>query len=94
MERLNQIGIDLSSEKNLNRLLENIVTRVRGFTNCDAGTLYRVNEKKQTLSFEIMQTESTGYYAGGTTENKISLPPVPLSWMGSRTTPMSPPMCA
>ena len=78
MERLNQIGIDLSSEKNLNRLLENIVTRVRGFTNCDAGTLYRVNAKKKTLSFEIMQTESTSYFAGGTTDNKISLPPVPL----------------
>ncbi|MCH8327871.1 MAG: GAF domain-containing protein, partial [Candidatus Marinimicrobia bacterium] len=78
MERLNQIGIDLSSEKNLNRLLENIVTRVRGFTNCDAGTLYRVNAKKKTLSFEIMQTESTAYFAGGTTDNKISLPPVPL----------------
>lgn len=78
MERLNAIGIALSSEKNLNRLLEKIVTDVRGFTHCDAGTLYRVDEKKKALTFEIMQTESTGYMAGGTTESKIDLPPVPL----------------
>lgn len=78
MERLHQIGIGLSSEKNLNRLLETIVTEARGFTHCDAGTLYRVDDKKKVLTFEIMQTESTGYYAGGTTENKITVPPVPL----------------
>jgi len=78
MERLHQIGIALSSEKNLNRLLETIVAEARGFTHCDAGTLYRVNEKKKALTFEIMQTESTGYFAGGTTGNKITVPPVPL----------------
>ena len=78
MDRLNQIGIALSSEKNLNRLLEKIVAEVRGFTHCDAGTLYRVHEKKPQLLFKIMQTESTGYYAGGTTDSKITLPPVEL----------------
>ena len=78
MERLHQIGIGLSSEKNLNRLLETIVTEARGFTHCDAGTLYRVDANKKVLTFEIMQTASTGYYAGGTTENKITVPPVPL----------------
>ncbi|MCH7497068.1 MAG: GAF domain-containing protein, partial [Candidatus Marinimicrobia bacterium] len=78
MASLNQIGIALSSEKNLGRLLETIVTEGRGFTHCDAGTLYRVNDKKQVLTFEIMQTESTGYYAGGTTDIKITVPPVPL----------------
>ena len=78
MSRLNDIGIALSSEKNLNRLLETIVTEGRSFTHCDAGTLYRVHQKKQVLTFEIMQTESTGYYAGGTTDVKITVPPVPL----------------
>lgn len=82
MSRLHQIGIALSSEKNLNKLLEVIVTEARSFTNCDAGTLYRVNEKKKALTFEIMQTESTGYYAGGTTDNKITVPPVPLEKEG------------
>ena len=32
LDRLNQIGIALSSEKNLEKLLEMIVTEVRGFT--------------------------------------------------------------
>jgi HD-GYP domain-containing protein (c-di-GMP phosphodiesterase class II) len=82
MERLNQIGIALSSEKNLDKLLEIIVAEARGFTTCDAGTLYRVNEKKKALTFEIMQTESTGYFAGGTTGNKITVPPVPLEKEG------------
>ncbi|MEE9464252.1 MAG: HD domain-containing phosphohydrolase [Candidatus Neomarinimicrobiota bacterium] len=77
-ERLNQIGIALSSEKNLERLLETIVLETRNFTNCDAGTLYRVNSEKHVLTFEIMQTESTGYSAGGTTGVKIAVPPVPL----------------
>lgn len=78
MERLNQLGIALSSEKNLDRLLEMIVTEARSFTHCDAGTLYRVIDKMKVLKFEIMQTESTGFAAGGTTGNKIDLPPVPL----------------
>ena len=78
MERLHQIGIALSSEKNLNRLLETIVAEARGFTRCDAGTLYRVNDQEKVLTFEIMQTESTGYYAGGTTGDKITVPPVHL----------------
>ena len=78
MERLNQLGIALSSEKNLDKLLEMIVTEARSFTHCDAGTLYRIIEKRKVLKFEIMQTESTGYAAGGTTGDKINLPPVPL----------------
>ena len=77
-ERLNQIGISLSSEKDLKKLLETIVLETRNFTNCDAGTLYRVNFKRNVLKFEIMQTESTGYSAGGTTGVKITVPPVPL----------------
>ena len=43
LENLNQIGIALSSEKNLDKLLETIVTESRDFTNCDDGILYRVS---------------------------------------------------
>lgn len=78
MERLNQLGIALSSEKDLDKLLEKIVTEARSFTHCDAGTLYRVLDKQKVLKFEIMQTESTGYAAGGTTGIKIEVPPVQL----------------
>ncbi len=54
--RLNKIGIALSSEHNLNRLLEMIVREARGFTNADGGSLYiREGEK---LNFIVAQTES------------------------------------
>jgi len=54
--RLNQIGIALSSEHNLNKLLELIVKEARSFTDADGGSLYiREGDK---LNFLVAQTES------------------------------------
>lgn len=54
--RLNQIGIALSSEHNLNRLLELIVREARHFTNADGGSIYiREGDK---LNFIVAQTAS------------------------------------
>jgi HD-GYP domain-containing protein (c-di-GMP phosphodiesterase class II) len=54
--RLNQIGIALSSEHNLNKLLELIVKEARSFTEADGGSLYiREGDK---LNFLVAQTES------------------------------------
>jgi HD-GYP domain-containing protein (c-di-GMP phosphodiesterase class II) len=54
--RLNQIGIALSSEHNLNKLLELIVKEARSFTDADGGSLYiREGDK---LNFIVAQTES------------------------------------
>lgn len=54
--RLNQIGIALSSEHNLNKLLELIVTEARRFTLADGGSLYIKEDDK--LNFLVAQTES------------------------------------
>lgn len=54
--RLNQIGIALSSEHNLNKLLELIVTEARRFTVADGGSLYIKEGEK--LNFLVAQTES------------------------------------
>ncbi|MGH7491161.1 MAG: HD-GYP domain-containing protein [bacterium] len=54
--RLNQIGIALSSEHNLNKLLELIVTEARRFTLADGGSLYIKEGDK--LNFLVAQTES------------------------------------
>ncbi len=54
--RLNQIGIALSSEHNLNKLLELIVTEARRFTVADGGSLYIKESEK--LNFLVAQTES------------------------------------
>ncbi len=54
--KLNAIGIALSSEHNLNQLLELIVKEARGFTNADGGSLYIKEDGK--LNFLVAQTES------------------------------------
>ncbi|MFQ5769673.1 MAG: HD domain-containing phosphohydrolase [bacterium] len=56
IKKLNTIGIALSSEHNLNNLLELIVKEARNFTNADGGSLY-IKEKGK-LNFLVAQTES------------------------------------
>lgn len=76
MERLHRIGIALSIERNLERLLEMIVEEARRFTGADGGTLYLVSENG--LEFEIIQTESLDVRMGGATGAPITWSPVPL----------------
>lgn len=78
--RINQlvkIGGALSAEKQIDRLLEMIVSDARKFTNADGCTLYIKNEEKEELDFALVQTESLGIHMGGSGE-KISWPPVQL----------------
>ncbi|MBW2142270.1 MAG: GAF domain-containing protein [Deltaproteobacteria bacterium] len=56
IKKLNQIGIALSSETNLRRLLGLIVKEVRGFTHADAGSLYIRDENE--LRFEVAQNDT------------------------------------
>jgi HD-GYP domain-containing protein (c-di-GMP phosphodiesterase class II) len=77
LEQLNTIGVSLSGETDINRLLETILTAAKSITRADGGTLYRVTEDK-TLRFEILRTSSLKSYLGGTTGNPIPFYPVPL----------------
>ena len=77
LEQLNAIGVSLSGETDINRLLETILTAAKSITRADGGTLYRVTEDK-TLRFEILRTSSLKYYLGGTTGNPVPFQPVPL----------------
>ncbi|NIR53021.1 GAF domain-containing protein [candidate division KSB1 bacterium] len=56
IRKLNAIGIALSSEHDLNKLLELIVKEARSFTNADGGSLYIKEEDK--LKFAVAQTSS------------------------------------
>ncbi|RLB13623.1 MAG: HD family phosphohydrolase [Deltaproteobacteria bacterium] len=58
LEALNKIGIALSSETRLGRLLELIVKEARNFTNADAGSLYLVDQEKNCLNFEVAQNDT------------------------------------
>ena len=82
LKRLSKIGIALSAEKDINTLLEMIVDLARDFTDADAGTLYIVDHDKKILNFVIIQNDSLNIRIGGTSNDKVSLPPVPLETDG------------
>ncbi len=77
LEQLNAIGASLSAERDINRLLENILIAAKTITRADGGTLYRVAEDK-TLRFEIVRTSSLKNYLGGTTGNPVPFYPIQL----------------
>jgi HD-GYP domain-containing protein (c-di-GMP phosphodiesterase class II) len=77
LEQLNAIGASLSAERNIDRLLEAILTAAKTITRADGGTLYRVTEER-TLRFEIVRTSSLRYYLGGTTGNPVPFYPIQL----------------
>ena len=77
-KKLNQIGIALSSEKNILKLLEMILAESRKFTNCDAGTFYRLSKNKKFLNFTVMHNDTMKEYSGGTSGIIPSLPAVAL----------------
>jgi HD-GYP domain-containing protein (c-di-GMP phosphodiesterase class II) len=77
LEQLNHIGAALSAERDINRLLEAILTAAKSITRADGGTLYRVTEER-TLRFEIVRTSSLKYYLGGTSGNPVPFYPIQL----------------
>ena len=64
LEQLNDIGTSLSAERDINRLLETILSAAKAILGADGGTLYRVTEDN-TLRFEYA---STSYDDPQTTE--------------------------
>jgi HD-GYP domain-containing protein (c-di-GMP phosphodiesterase class II) len=77
LDQLNAIGASLSAERDINRLLEAILTAAKTITRADGGTLYRLTEEK-SLRFEIVRTSSLKYYLGGTTGNPVPFYPIQL----------------
>ncbi len=55
---LNEIGIALSSETNLNRLLDLIIEKIIVFTNCDGASLFLREEDPDRLVFKVTKTIS------------------------------------
>jgi HD-GYP domain-containing protein (c-di-GMP phosphodiesterase class II) len=78
LDELNVIGIALSSEHDIDRLLENILVAAKRITHADAGTLYLLDAEQKVLKFEIIRTDSLGIAMGGTSGKPISFYPVRL----------------
>jgi HD-GYP domain-containing protein (c-di-GMP phosphodiesterase class II) len=76
LDLLNQIGVALSSETDIVKLMEHILEAARDFANADGGTLYRL--KDDALNFAVIRNESLGYRMGGRSGKKIDFQPIPL----------------
>lgn len=77
IRRLTQIGVALSAEKNIDRLLEMIVDEAQNFTCADGGTLYIMSDDESALHFAIVQNTTLKTHMGGT-GGKITWPSVML----------------
>jgi HD-GYP domain-containing protein (c-di-GMP phosphodiesterase class II) len=78
LEQLNEIGVALSREQDINPLLERILVAAKNLTRADGGTLYRVVGEGSALRFEIIRTDSLAISMGGTSGREISFPDIPL----------------
>jgi len=77
LEQLNHVGIALSQEKDITKLLEAILVAAKDVTHADGGTLYRMTEDR-TLKFEIIRNDTLGIAMGGTTGVEIPFYPIYL----------------
>ncbi|MFU8838533.1 MAG: HD domain-containing phosphohydrolase [Thiohalomonadaceae bacterium] len=77
IDKLTEIGIALSSEKDTSHLLEMILIGAKDLTNADGGTLYSVQEDN-TVKMEILRTDSLNFAMGGSTGKPIPFDPIPL----------------
>ena len=75
IEKLTDIGIALSVEKDISKLLETILLGAKSITNADGGTIYRVDG--DIIKTEIIHSDSrtNSLRNGGT---PISIPNIPL----------------
>jgi HD-GYP domain-containing protein (c-di-GMP phosphodiesterase class II) len=76
LEYLNAIGVALSQERDIDKLLETILVAAKHLTHADGGTLYRLVGDK--LHFAIVRTDSLSIAMGGTSGNAVPFYPIPL----------------
>lgn len=75
INKILEVGVLLSSQRDINRLLEDILSCAMNLTNCDAGTLYLLDD--DFLRFKILRNDTLNTYSGGDGQDP-GLPPVPL----------------
>lgn len=78
LQELNEIGIALSRQHDINSLLEMILEAAKRITNADAGTLYLHDSEYQMLHFGIVRTDTLNIKMGGTSGVPITFFPIHL----------------
>ena len=76
--RLNEIGIALSAEKNIDAVCDNILMGAMELTRADGGSLYSMTDDNRALNFTIVATHSLDIYMGGVSGKEINFPPIQL----------------
>jgi len=71
------IGVQLSTEKDFNRLLEKMLMEAKTFCRADTGILYMLNTADE-LEFVIVRSESLDLRQGGSTGGKITYAALPM----------------
>ncbi len=77
LERLTEIGVALSAERDKDKLLETILLEVKSLSGADGGTLYMVDDYRQ-LHFVILVNDSLQVRMGGSSGIPINFPTIPL----------------
>ena len=78
LKELNEIGIALSKQHDINCLLELILDAAKRITHADAGTLYLLDAEQRAMRFEIVRTDSLHIAMGGINGEAITYYPVQL----------------
>lgn len=78
LKQLNEIGIALSKQRDINSLLETILDAAKRVTRADAGTLYLHEPVQRVLNFEILRNDSLQVVMGGTSGVSIPFYPIQL----------------
>jgi len=77
ISNMSAIGLALSKERDMEKLLEMILLEAKRISNADGGTLYMMTDD-QRLRFSIMITDSLNVHMGGTSGKEIPFYPVKL----------------
>ena len=94
LHELNEIGIALSTEKNIERLLEMILQKAQQITHADAGILFTKHELEEAYVQRVRHCDSLNIHVGGTTGEPTYGFPIELVRNGKPNTHSLTAMCA
>jgi len=77
LQHLLNISIQLSSEENIDVLMDTVLTAAIDVACADAGSIYLVNENNE-LEFRTVINKSLSIHVGGQSSEKITFPNIPL----------------
>ncbi|QNB05564.1 GAF domain-containing protein [Herbaspirillum frisingense] len=79
LERLTELCRELGSNRDIPLLLERILLTARDITRADGGTLYRITDSGDALSFYISVNQTLKMHQGGSSGQPISIPDIALT---------------